>query len=137
MPERGADVDEAGEIREPRFDFLLREPVETALQTQQLDAALGRIERRLLERDADTEADVDGVAGDVEPCDLGPPRSREQQGAQHMDERRLSRAVRAEKAVDLTRLDVEVDAVDGVRVVEVPPESFGPHRRVRHGAPTY
>ena len=137
VPERGADVDELRELPQPLLDLRLREPVEAALEAQQLDAALGGVERRFLERDADAQPHVDGLAGDVEAGDLGPPGGRQEQRAQHVHERRLARAVGTEEAVDLARLHLEVDAVDGAGLAEEPPQLLGSHRRVGHGGPTY
>src|SRR5207302_5068679 len=74
---------------------------------------------------------------DVEPGDFGPPGGWKEEGAQHVDERRLARAVGTEKAVDLARLHVEVDPVDGAGVLEEPPKILRSYRRVRHGVQTY
>ena len=41
------------------------------------------------------------------------PSDRQEQRRQDLDERRLARAVRAEQAEELARLDLEVDAVEG------------------------
>src|SRR5205823_1855843 len=49
--------------------------------------------------------------------DADRPARRYEQGGEHLHRRGLSGAVRAEKAEDLTRLDDEVDPVDG-------PEAF-------------
>ena len=48
----------------------------------------------------------------VEPVDEGPPRRRRQQTAEHAQRRRLSSAVRSEKAHDLPARHLEADAVD-------------------------
>ena len=56
------------------------------------------------------------------PSTIGRARRRLQQPAQHADGRRLAGAVRAEKAEDLSPLDVEADAIDG---------GEAPNRRVR------
>src|SRR3989440_258461 len=131
------DPDAVRELAEPLLGLRLGEAVEAALEAEELDAGLGGVERCLLERDADAEAHVDGLAGDVEPGHFGPPGGRKEEGAQHVDERRLARAVGTEEAVDLARLHVEVDAVDGAGLVEEPPKILRSYGRVRHGVQTY
>src|SRR5205823_13429107 len=98
VPERGPDVDELRELAEPLLRLRLGEAVEAALESEELDAGLGGVERCLLERDTDAEAHVDGLAGDVEPGHFGPPGGRKEEGAQHGDESRLARYDGSEEA---------------------------------------
>src|SRR5262249_14219905 len=64
-------------------------------------------------------------------------------GEQHLDERRLARAVRADEAEGLPRLDAQLEAIEGALG---PPaeeagvslgEAEGFDRRGRHGPPQY
>src|SRR5436309_5969272 len=137
VPERGPDVDELRELAEPLLRLRLGEAVEAALESEELDAGLGGVERCFLERDADAEPHVDGLEGYVEPRDFGPSRGRKEEGAQHVHERRLAGSVRTQEAVDLACLHVEIHAVDGAGVLEEPPEILRSDRRIRHGAQTY
>ena len=59
------------------------------------------------------------------------PRGRLQQPRDDPHGRRLSRAVRAEKAVDLARLDVEADAVDRRERAEGLDQVLNGNHRVR------
>src|SRR5207342_3138447 len=78
-----------------------------------------RIERGLLERDADEPADLRPVLHDVVATDERRTRGRRQQRRQNVDGRGLPGTVRAEEAVDLSRRDGEVDAVDRARALAV------------------
>ena len=61
----------AAQLDQPLLDLGAAEPVELTLQTEQLEPGLLRIERHVLERDTDPEADVLRLLGDVETRDLG------------------------------------------------------------------
>ena len=74
-----------------------------------------RVERRFLERGADRRAHLRPLADDVVAADPRSAGRRRQQRRQHQNGRRLARPVRAEEAVDLARIDVEVDPVDRPR----------------------
>jgi hypothetical protein len=95
--------------------LLLREAVQPGLEVQVLPAGEERIERRLLQRDADDAPDLVALGRDVEAADGRMPSARRQESDEHLDRGRLAGAVRAEEAVDLPGLDVQVDAVDGAR----------------------
>ena len=90
-----------------------RDAVQRGLQVHQLAAGHERVERRLLERDADRAAHRRGVAHDVVAGDDRLAAGRPQQRRQHPDGRRLAGAVRSEEGVDLALGDLEVDAGDG------------------------
>ena len=96
-----------------------------------------RVERDLLQRGADHAPHGVRLGRHVEAADRGPAAGGRQQRREHQDGRRLAGAVGPEKAVDLARPDVQVDAVDGVRSVRVAPREplgayvdalGGPHR---------
>ena len=58
------------------------------------------------------------------PATVARPAGGREQGRQHVHRRRLAGAVRAEKAVDLARLDPQVDPVDRPDVLELPDEAL-------------
>ncbi len=62
LAERVADVDEVGQLVEALLDLGLVEAVEAALQPEQLDAGLLRVEGGVLEGDADAQAHLVGLA---------------------------------------------------------------------------
>ena len=76
-----------------------------------------RVQRGLLQRGADRRADGRALAHDVVPRDPRRARGGRQQGGEDQDRGRLAGAVGAQEAVDLARLDAQVDAVDGARPV--------------------
>ena len=90
------------------------DPVEPALELEQLASRLDRIEPDLLERDADPPADLGWVGHDVDAGHAGRARGRRQQRAQHPHRGRLARAVRAEEAEHLARAEAEVDSPHGL-----------------------
>jgi len=51
-----------------------------------------------------------------------------EQAGEHLQRRRLARAVRAEEADDLARLDLERDAVDGADIAPPPPDETAQRR---------
>ncbi len=69
--ERVTEVDERPQLDQALLDLGAVEPVELPLQAEQFEPGLLRIERDILERDADPEADVFRLPGDVETRDLG------------------------------------------------------------------
>jgi len=87
--------------------------VQRALHAQQLAPRHQRIDRGLLERDADRAPHRVGVRDDVVSRHAGGAGRRAQQRREDAHRRRLARAVGAEEAVDLARRDVEVEPVDG------------------------
>jgi hypothetical protein len=91
------------------------ESVQRGLEAQVLAAGEQRVERRLLQRGADHAADLRSLAGDVVAADARAAARRRQQRGEHVHRRRLARAVRPEEAVDLARLDPQVDPVDRAR----------------------
>ena len=92
------------------------QPVQRALHAQQLAAGHQRVDRRLLQRDADLAAHRVGVVHDVVARDPRLARGRAQQRDEDADRRGLARAVGPEKAVDLALGDVEIEPVDGADV---------------------
>ena len=104
-----AGVDEL-DAREQVVPALARlgaaQAVERALQAQQLAAGHQRVERGLLERDADRPADLRGLRDDVEAGDDRAPGRRAQQRREDPHRRRLARAVGAEEPVDLAGRDL-------------------------------
>ena len=90
-----------------------RDALQPALQAHVLAAGQHRIERDVLQRDADRGAHLGALRGDVEAGDGGAAGGRRQQRREDLHRRRLARAVGSEEAVDLARRDVQIDPVDG------------------------
>jgi hypothetical protein len=100
--------------------------VEGGLQSHVLVAGEERVEGGFLEGGADRRADLRAFADDVEAGDAGGAGGGGKQRGQHQDRGRLAGAVGAEEAVDLARLDPQVDAVDGARTfLELTDEADG------------
>ena len=93
-------------------DGCLRKPVEGGLQPQQLAAGHQRIQRRLLEGDADLAADRRRVVDDVEAGDPRRAAGRPQQRRQHPHGGGLAGPIRAEEGEDLALGNLEVDSGD-------------------------
>jgi hypothetical protein len=85
------------------------------LQLDELAARHERVQRRVLEGDADPAADLRGLRLDVEAGDAGAPAGRPQERHEHADGGGLAGAVGTEEAVDLAGRDLEIDAVDGLQ----------------------
>jgi hypothetical protein len=111
-----------------RCDQRRRQAVQHSLQMQQFVTRHQRIDCRILQGNADVASHVVGLSDDVEPGDLGRPRCRLQQCGQHADDRALACSVRAEKAEDLTPVNLEVDAIDRLHGAEMTDESRGDDR---------
>ena len=91
--------------------------MQSRLKANELATGHQRVERRLLERDADRLADLARLGDDVVAGDLrGAARGAQERG-EHADRGRLAGAVRAEEGVDLALGDVEVDAAHGLYLV--------------------
>ena len=99
------------------------------LQADQLAAGHQRVERRFLEGDADRPAHRPRFLDHVVPGDGGAPAGWQQQRRQHPHGRRLAGAVGAEEAVDLARLDLEVDSLHCEHLVEAALQPFDHDRR--------
>jgi hypothetical protein len=87
--------------------------VQRALHAQQLAAGHQRVDRRLLQRDADRAPHRVAVVDHVVPGDERAAGGRAQQRGEDPHHRRLSGAVGPEESVDLAFADLEVQAVDG------------------------
>ena len=90
--------------------------VELAVEAQVLLGGEVDVERRVLEDQADAAADVVPLGAHVVAGDPGAAGGRPGQRAQDLDRGGLARAVGAEEAEGLARLDPEVDAADGLDV---------------------
>jgi hypothetical protein len=73
-----------------------------------------------LERAADAEVDdpVRRLAGDLATLEADRPRVRREGAREHVEDRALAGAVRADQAEDLALLDPERHAVDGGEAAE-------------------
>ena len=67
--ERIAEVDQLAQLVDPPLRVGARQAVEPALEQEELGTRLARVERRLLQRDADAEAHRVGLVDDVEAGD--------------------------------------------------------------------
>ena len=123
--ERLAEVDQLAELLDASGHGRLREPVEQALQAQELAARLLGVEGRVLQRDADPQSHLARLPADVEPGHRGPTRTGRDQRAQHADRGGLARSVGAQEPVDLTSGDLEIDPVDRDVVAEPADQSLG------------
>src|SRR5699024_6296047 len=74
------------------------------------------IDRGVLSGDPDELPDPMRVASDVHAEDLRLSPADRQQGREHVDRRRLPRAVRSQESEDLPGADVEIDAVNSGEV---------------------
>ena len=116
--------------------LLLREAVQPGLEVEVLPAGEERIERRFLECDSDDPPDLVALRRDVEAADGRAAPARRQQGDEHLDHGRLAGPVRAEEAVDLPGLHVQVDAVDRAGAFLVlADETFDFDRMFSHPSP--
>jgi hypothetical protein len=89
------------------------QPVQRALHAEQLAPGHQRVDRRLLQRDADLAPHRVGVGHDVVAGDARDAGGRPQQRREDAHRRGLAGPVRAEEPVDLALGDLEVEAVDG------------------------
>ena len=103
-----------------------RQPVQPALQPQQLAPGLLGVERASCSATPMRRRTSPGSSTTSKPATVGRAARRGQQRAEHPHGRRLAGAVRAEEAVDLAAPDLEVDAGDGVVVAEVADQGAGP-----------
>ncbi len=114
--DRARDVHQVEDLVHPPADLLAPQAVETPLQTEELAAGLLRIERHVLQRDPDAQADRLGIGADVVPGHHRSPGARAKQSTEHPDQGRLAGAVLSEEPVDLPFFDREVDSVDRVNL---------------------
>ena len=120
LPIGGIDEPHAVEqLLRARAALLLGDALQRRLEAKVVARGEERVERGLLERDADEPADLRPVLHDVVAADERRPGGRRQQRGQDVDGGRLPGPVRPEEAVDLTRRDGEVDPVDGPRTLLV------------------
>ena len=109
------ETDAMEKLLRARATLLLRHALQRRLQAEVVARGEERVERGLLQRDADEPADLWPVLDDVVPGNERRPRRRRQEGGQDVDRGGLPGAVRAEEAVDLAGRDRDVDPVDGAR----------------------
>ena len=105
-------ADELEQLVGPRAPAAAGEPVQAALQLEQLAPGLHGVEPDLLQRDADPPAHLGRLGDDVDPRDVSAARGRRKQRAQHPDRRGLARAVGAQEAEDLAGGDRQVEVAD-------------------------
>ena len=95
----------------------LGQAVQRGLQAHVLARGQERVERGLLQRGADVLAHLRAVRAHLVAGHARRALVGRQQRGEHQHGGGLARAVGAEEAVDLARLHVEVDAVDGARAL--------------------
>ena len=114
----GAPVQELGELQ--RFgdgvhrvmELAVPQPGELPEEPQVLAAGERRVDPRLLRREPEKRAHPVRVRERVDPTDPHAPAVGAAEAGDDRHERRLARAIRAEEAHDLSRGDVEIDAVE-------------------------
>ena len=106
----GSNVDQVKDLREPNPHLGGTQPVEATLQREQFAPGLSFVNGRVLERDADPQADRSRFLRDVVPCHRGRPRTGLEQRAEDSDHG--SAEVFAERGFHGASLD-EVAAVAG------------------------
>ena len=117
----------------PRYaPAVAAEAVKRRLEVEQLTAGHERIDRRVLEGDADATADLGTLGGDVEAGDAGPPVRRVQQGDEHAHRGRLAGAVRPEEPEDLPRLHLQIDARHRLDIAKPAHEPLDKNRLLSH-----
>src|SRR5215211_7274458 len=104
-------------LQEAALDPLLTGREHLRLQTEVLAAGQQRVERGFLERRADGRTHLGPFADDVVAGDARGALGGRKQRDEHEHRRGLTCSIRAEEAVDLSRLDPEVDSVDGARAL--------------------
>ena len=95
-----------------RAPLRLRDALQGRLEAHVVAPGEQRVERGLLQRGADRPPHRRPVVHHVVPRDTRAARGGRQQRGEHQHGRRLAGAVGPEEAVDLARLDAQVDPVD-------------------------
>jgi hypothetical protein len=109
---RLGEADALEQLLAAQLALALGNAVQGGLQAHVLAAAEQRVERRLLQGDADRGAHGARLLDHVVPGDGGAPTRRQQQRRQHPHRRRLAGPVGAEEGVDLAPLDPQVHPGD-------------------------
>ena len=110
---RLGEPDASEQLVAPGLGGAAGERVQGGLETDRLAAGHQRVERRLLERDADRPPHLRRLGDHVVARDPRRAAGGAQQRGQHPYRRRLAGAVWTQEGVDLTLGNLEVDAVDG------------------------
>ena len=121
----GADVDQVEDLRESHPDLRGAQPVEAPLQGEQFTPGLPVVNGRILERDADPDADRSGILRHVVPGHGGRPGTGFEQRAEDPYDRRLAGAVGTQESVDLPSTNAEIETVDCDRRTETTDEPCG------------
>ena len=111
-------------VGDPGRPLVARQVVEPGRQIEVLAAGERAVRRQELGDVADPATDETRLAHDVEPRDLGVAAGRGQERDQHLDGRRLARAVGTEQSEDLV-VDGQVEMVDREDVVEASAQVVG------------
>ena len=96
-----------------------RHAEEAADQLEVLAGGEAFVDGGVLAGEPDAAADALRVLGHVDPVDRGPPGVRRDERGQDPDGGRLAGAVRSEDAEHRARLDLEVEAAQGLGVSEL------------------
>ena len=108
------EPDELEQLLDPRLLDLRGHAVELGEVAQVVVAGEPFVDAALAAEDvADSLAHLPRFLDDVVAEHARAPRRGDEQRDQHLDRRRLARAVRAEEAEELALLDLEADALDG------------------------
>ena len=120
-----AEIEALAQRRPAPLELRARQAVQAGVELHVLAQRQALVEAHLLAHVADVVAYPSRPADDVHAVDLDRPRRRSEQADQHADRRALARAVGAEKGEDRSRLDGQVERVDGGEVAEPLGEAVG------------
>src|SRR5262249_51058568 len=108
-----SQLEQLEHLGDARGDVRVIEPVEPGVEAQELPRGQLFVDERPVGNEAERRFRLLRLDREIVAVHQNPPGGRLQQSRDHPDRRRLARAVRAEEAVDLPRLDREAHAVDG------------------------
>ena len=113
------DPERLDQLVDPGGGGRRRHAPELGVEIEVRPATETTVDDRLLEDDAADAASLPRLVHDVIAGQPRAPGRRQHRGGQHPDRRRLTGAVRTEKAEDLTGRDVEVDPLDRLNATAV------------------
>jgi hypothetical protein len=120
------EADQLEQLADPRALPLRLDPVQLCEVAQVVEGGQTLVEASVATEDvADPLPHPAGVLDHVAAEHARLPRRRDQQRDQHLDRRRLPGPVRPEETEELTLLDREADAPDGLDLERAPAERTG------------
>src|SRR5208283_456462 len=101
------------------------QPIHAAGKVQELSSREPAEQSHAFGDDSDLPLHFYRMRREIEPENFDPPRSWRQQPGEHLDRRGFARSVRPQETKELSRRNLQIDAINGQQLSEAASQALG------------